>query len=193
MATPIEDPEQDRRAARLHGESLVVDTLGPDGPAIYPPDLLARVNGMVAAGDGPSVIVRAIQTYTQRSLWDDGLPGFWDGWAESGVDVSSVTMGGFGENPFTFENAIHDLARWSHTFDVVPRFAKVVTADDARDAKADGRRGVILNFQNTTHFGDDLDKIELFYDFGIRIIQLTYNQRNLVGDGCTERNPAGLS
>jgi membrane dipeptidase len=28
---------------------------------------------------------------------------------------------------------------------------------------------------------------------GVRVIQLTYNRRNLVGDGCTERHPSGLS
>jgi membrane dipeptidase len=50
-----------------------------------------------------------------------------------------------------------------------------------------------MNLQNTTYIDDELDKLELFYELGIRIIQLTYNQRSLVGDGCTERNPSGLS
>jgi membrane dipeptidase len=52
---------------------------------------------------------------------------------------------------------------------------------------------VIVNFQNTTHFGADLSKLEEFHDLGVRIIQLTYNAQNLVGRGCTERNPGGLS
>jgi membrane dipeptidase len=70
---------------------------------------------------------------------------------------------------------------------------KVLRAADAHRAKAEGKKGVILNFQNTTHFGEDLANVDLFYDFGLRIVQLTYNQHNLVGDGCTEPNPAGLS
>ena len=170
-----------------------MDTLGPDGPAIYPDELLAQIDEMVTAGTSPSVVVRAIQTATLRSLWAGDLPGFWEGWEESGVDVTSLTLGGFGEDPFTFENAIYDLGLWTRTFDVVNRFVKVMNAADARRAKAEGKKAVILNFQNTTHFGDDLDNVDLFYDFGLRIVQLTYNQHNLVGDGCTELNPAGLS
>ncbi len=33
----------------------------------------------------------------------------------------------------------------------------------------------------------------MFRDLGVRVIQLTHNRRNLVGDGCTEPSQAGLS
>ncbi|MQF83170.1 hypothetical protein FIM02_03295, partial [SAR202 cluster bacterium AD-802-E10_MRT_200m] len=35
--------------------------------------------------------------------------------------------------------------------------------------------------------------IEYFYNLGLRVVQLTYNLRNLVGDGCTERYKTGLT
>ncbi|MEJ7636603.1 MAG: membrane dipeptidase [Singulisphaera sp.] len=38
-----------------------------------------------------------------------------------------------------------------------------------------------------------LGRLDLFYRFGVRVIQLTYNGRNLVGDGCLEPANAGLS
>jgi membrane dipeptidase len=41
--------------------------------------------------------------------------------------------------------------------------------------------------------GEELGRLDLFYQFGVRIIQLTYNGRNLVGDGCLEPANAGLS
>ena len=41
--------------------------------------------------------------------------------------------------------------------------------------------------------GNSIENIERLYDAGTRWIQLTYNQRNLLGDGCTERTNAGLS
>ena len=56
-----------------------------------------------------------------------------------------------------------------------------------------GTHGILLDFQNTTPIGDDLDRIQHFYNLGVRMVQLTYNLRNLVGDGCTEANPSGLS
>ena len=59
--------------------------------------------------------------------------------------------------------------------------------------RGEGRKGVILAFQNATHIGEDLDNIEFFHRLGVRIIQLTYNSRNLLGDGCTERVQTGLS
>ena len=37
------------------------------------------------------------------------------------------------------------------------------------------------------------DNLDFLYKAGTRWIQLTYNQRNLLGDGCTERTNAGLS
>jgi membrane dipeptidase len=39
----------------------------------------------------------------------------------------------------------------------------------------------------------DLTNLDRLYARGTRCIQLTYNARNLLGDGCTERTNAGLS
>ena len=41
--------------------------------------------------------------------------------------------------------------------------------------------------------GISVENLEPLYKAGTRWIQLTYNQRNLLGDGCTERTNAGLS
>jgi membrane dipeptidase len=39
----------------------------------------------------------------------------------------------------------------------------------------------------------ELSRIELFRNLGVRVIQMTYNVRNLFGDGCLEPGNAGLS
>lgn len=86
------------------------------------------------------------------------------------------------------------MALWIAKFDALPNVLKKVTcAQDIETAKKEGKHSIILNFQNTTHFGRDLDRIQFFYDLGIRIVQLTYNSRNYVGNGCTERVDEGLS
>jgi membrane dipeptidase len=51
----------------------------------------------------------------------------------------------------------------------------------------------MLGFQNTDMIERDISRLDLFHRLGIRIIQLTYNDRNLVGDGCLEPGNAGLS
>jgi len=68
--------------------------------------------------------------------------------------------------------------------------------NDARDfavAKKSGKLAIIYGFQDATPLAEDLDRLETFRGLGVRIIQLTYNRRNLVGDGCLEPGNAGLS
>ena len=66
-------------------------------------------------------------------------------------------------------------------------------AQDLRDLKADGRYGVIVGCQNSRHIGTDVAWLEVFHQLGLRVLQLTYNERNFVGDGCLEPTDAGLS
>jgi len=66
-------------------------------------------------------------------------------------------------------------------------------AEDFREAKRSGRLAVLMNFQNATMLEGDADNVEALHALGMRAFQLTYNSRNLLGDGCTERTNAGLS
>jgi membrane dipeptidase len=185
---------QGDRAARLHRESLVLDSCGQFGPSVYTPEMLGRIDELADAGVPSGQIVVEIEAMFHQALLRGGLPGFWEGWDEAGVDVVSYTIGAFGEELFTYENAVRDLAVWTQRFDTLGhRLLKVLAAKDVRGAKAEGRRGIILAFQNATHIGADLGKLEQFHQLGMRIIQLTYNSRNLLGDGCTERVQTGLS
>lgn len=69
----------------------------------------------------------------------------------------------------------------------------VLDVDDIGKARASGRLGVILAFQNATPLGDDASLVGSFWSMGLRCIQLTYNLRNLLADGCIEQSPGGLS
>jgi len=72
-------------------------------------------------------------------------------------------------------------------------FLLVGDAADLARARRAHRLGVILRFQDSTPLGADLDRIALFRELGVRVIQLTHNGRNLVGDGLLEPGNAGLS
>jgi len=71
-------------------------------------------------------------------------------------------------------------------------FTRIDSADDFARAKSSGRLGVILGVQNSEHFRTAAD-VELFHALGQRVSQLTYNARNLYGNGSTERRDEGLS
>jgi membrane dipeptidase len=185
------------RAARLHADSLVVDTLSPFGPldyTVYTPAILEPIAELIEQRAPVMTVLTAMHELVHRERVRGELPGFWNTWDEAGVDVISVTMGVFWPRQFSFESAVNDLARVNYEFEVLSdRMMKVSSAADARRAKAEGKRGVILNFQNSDHLEGDLANLELFYKLGIRILQLSYQKRNLAGDGCTERVQSGLS
>src|SRR5438132_13548476 len=68
----------------------------------------------------------------------------------------------------------------------------------ARQIVLDGRRvlppqvGIILGWQNASPIENDLARLALFYALGVRVIQLTYNERKLRGNGGYERTDEGL-
>ena len=70
---------------------------------------------------------------------------------------------------------------------------EVLCVDDIFRAKREGKMGVILAFQGTTHLQANLSLIEVYYKLGIRQMLLCYNTKNAIGDGCTEPGNGGLS
>jgi membrane dipeptidase len=73
------------------------------------------------------------------------------------------------------------------------RLAKAASVADLDRALRSETIGLIYYTQNATPLQDDAGRLQSLYDQGVRIIQLTYNTRNLLGDGCLERTNAGLS
>jgi len=73
------------------------------------------------------------------------------------------------------------------------RWTLVRRHSDLDGAKREQKIGIMMGFQETTCLGSNLDRVETFRRLGVRIIQLTYNNRGLYGDGCLEPGNAGLS
>ena len=184
--------EEEERAEHLHKESIVVDTLA-DGPMVFSQDMLKRLDELIEKNASTAAILDEMDRMSAQEMVEGRLREYKEWWEASGVDVVSATVGAFGETPFTYENTLRDIALWTRKFDSLDWLVKATTTKDIEQAKRAGKRVVILNFQNTTHIGTDLDKLDFFYNLGVRIIQLTYNMRNFVGDGCTERTDGGLS
>ena len=93
-----------------------------------------------------------------------------------------------------FEETMDHVAGWKRRFREIPdTLSQVKSVDDIFKAKEDGTVGIILGFQNASPIENKLDRLELFHDLGVRVIQVTYNERNLLGNGCWERTDEGLS
>jgi len=85
------------------------------------------------------------------------------------------------------------LGDWLHFIDSRQDVLLVNRAADIERAKHEGRFGIIFHFQGTEPFEDDLNLVDVYAALGVRMVQLTYNVKNRVGDGCDERTDCGLS
>ena len=92
------------------------------------------------------------------------------------------------------QETLHAIAAWFPKFRERPDdLCLATTTAEIESAKRSGRVAVVLQFQGGTPLEYNANLVEAFYRLGVRVIQLTYNERNPLGDGCTERTDAGLS
>ncbi len=115
---------------------------------------------------------------------------------ESGLTCVHVTVLPVGTTPpdAAFAQAVRGLSQIQREIDAHPdAFARVLTVADIQAAKQNGRTGLLCGFQDGVAFETELSRLEDFHRLGIRVIQPTYNRRNLLGDGCLEPANAGLS
>jgi membrane dipeptidase len=69
----------------------------------------------------------------------------------------------------------------------------VLGSKDIQRARDTGKVGLIIGSQNGRPLMENLDYVRLLHMLGVRILQLTYNERNFIGDGCVEKANGGLS
>ena len=106
----------------------------------------------------------------------------------------NLTVGDVGNRTDVRERTLQQLADIDQVIaDNGSLFVKALGADTIVAAKREGRIAVVMGFQDTSMIGPDLDRLALYRGLGVRIVQLTYNLRNLSGDGALEPADAGLS
>lgn len=112
----------------------------------------------------------------------------------AGLTAVNITLGHVAGSADPYEATLADIAGWDAFIQARPGvLRKVLSAADIDAARAAGQIGVIYGFQNTEMLGDKTERVALFAQRGVRIIQLTYNGRNAVGCGATVRDDTGLS
>jgi membrane dipeptidase len=112
----------------------------------------------------------------------------------TGTTAINATLGAVGNDPDGWTQLLDSIKN----FDAViaansDLLVKVQNAADVRTAKAQGKFGLIFGTQDSSMVGTSLDRLGEMKARGIRIVQLTYNLRNLSGDGALEADNAGLS
>lgn len=114
----------------------------------------------------------------------------------SGMTAAHLTVGDVGTMPSleAFEKIVMNITAWDKVMARHPDV--IVPVRKAADIQADKRQnkmGLIYGLQDGVAFQDDIERLEALHHLGIRVIQPTYNRRNLLGDGCLVPANAGLS
>ncbi|MBN7760714.1 membrane dipeptidase [Nitratireductor aquibiodomus] len=111
-------------------------------------------------------------------------------WKRGGVGCVHVTLS-------IWENARETLTvigEWNRLLEQnSDLIALATTGEDIEHIAASGRTAVVYGFQDTSPFEDDIELVEIFYQLGVRVAQLTYNVQNRVASGCWEPDENGVS
>ena len=110
---------------------------------------------------------------------------------DSGINVFHHAFGLGGTNAYesalSFFAAVNSLIAGNDQ-----TMMRIDSAADFRRVKGSGKMAIIAGIQNAEHFRRPQD-VPLFFGLGQRVSQLTYNSRNLIGNGSTERRDEGIS
>lgn len=97
-------------------------------------------------------------------------------------------------SPFGFLESLREITAVRAIIEAHPdRLLLIRSGEDIALAKATGRVGLYVYFQSPEPLEREPWRLRLFHDLGLRVLQLTYNQRGYLGDGCAERSNGGLS
>lgn len=110
---------------------------------------------------------------------------------DSGINVFHIAVGLGG--PEAYLETLRFFAAWNGFLaDRAEFFMRVDSASDLDRVKSSGKIGILLGLQNSDQFRRPAD-VDFFRGLGQRVSQLTYNSRNLIGNGSTERRDEGIS
>lgn len=116
-------------------------------------------------------------------------PKYLDWYREGGVTTLAPTVGGTESARVTLDA----IAVWHRLLRECEDLLLVTRAADVATAKRSRRLGIYLHLQGTDPIERNLDLIDVYKGLGVGVVQLTYNVKNHVGDGCEERTDEGLS
>lgn len=122
----------------------------------------------------------------------------YEGLARSGL---AAVFENFGDGTATitskrgwkWSDVIHDIgiryADWAHQDFAV----RTETVAGIHAAFASGQVALIGALEAATPIENELDRIDVLYGFGIRMLGVTYSEANALGSGCRETSDGGLS
>ncbi len=162
-------------------EMVIINALG----GLSNQNLWVETTSRQHKASGGDNLIKRMRSIDERAIKDTHA---------SGTTAINVTLGYVSGPESPYEYTIQDIAQWNsiireHDSDLI----KVLDAADILRAKQENKIGIIFGFQNAASVGNKVDRVRTFANLGVRIIQLTYNGRNQIGDGCSVQDNHGLT
>ena len=143
------------------------------------------INGLGGIGDPNIDVISKLHPDLKLAEAGDALSDrVWSDLRKSGVNAVNVTLGYVAGPKDPFESTVQDIADCDRQIRANPgKLTKILTSADILAAKKVGQVGLIYGFQNSVQLGNKAERVDLFADLGLRILQLTYNPANDLGGG----------
>ncbi len=180
----------------LHANSLVFESYG-FAPRAAPDGDLLRAAMEAGASEAELGDLREELPMIRCATDERERKEFLEAFRASGVTCIFQNAGEESNDPLRL---VKRLARFTYATDLLrDQLFKAVSPDDVVAAKRQNRlclylcaNGVPLR-QQWNSVRDELGFIRVFHQLGIRMMHVTYNRRNPLGDGCGEAADGGLS
>ena len=162
--------------------------------------LAASRLALAADGDGISPEARAL--YEKAIVFDANLSpplndtfpfpkAMLDMVRGSGVTAVKTSLGGSDEK---FEDTLGEIAFFQRMIEAYPDvFLQVREASDFARAKREKKFGIVFSFESADMFEGKVERIDLFRNLGVRVMQLSYNKTSPWASGVMAVPAAGLT
>jgi membrane dipeptidase len=137
----------------------------------------------VNASDTTTVVPLSLRDYTRQAV-DTNM--YIEKLIKGGINIVHLA---FLTWPYDFfYQAIKNIAKFYRVLDDCKDDLLLVTSyEDVKRAVGEGKVGAIMHFHSSTMIDDNIDFLSVLKKLGLRVMQLTYFGRNLVGDGSMEK------
>jgi membrane dipeptidase len=122
----------------------------------------------------------------------------YEGLAQSGLDVvfenfmdgtAMITS----KAGWKWNDVIHDIGMRYSDIAHQKMLYLATTIDDLLAAKKSGRIAMVSSLEASTMIENELDRLDVLYGFGVRIMGIAYSEANSLGCGLKEKNDGGLT
>lgn len=122
----------------------------------------------------------------------------YEGLSKSGLDVVFENyMDGAtfitSNTGWKWNDVIHDMGMRYSDFAHQDLIVRAETIDDIYNAKKNGKIALVSSMECATPIENELDRVDVLYGFGLRVMGIAYSEANSLGSGLREKNDSGLT